>query len=226
MYSLESQINQQVKGFDRVGWPSANRLGWSSANQLSHSENKSQVASLQSSHPQFLLNAILEGFVDGVLILTSQGKWIHANERGHRICRQLCQDKSQMSSIPESIWQVCEALIDSRDWFSGQKMILESEIKTDNSVTFRVRVRWLVLDNQPQHYLLVTIENRHISRYNAAITDAKKYGLTNREAEVWLLKKSKLSYKEIAARLYITTNTVKKHLKNIYAKQQALVSME
>ncbi|NEN97141.1 MAG: helix-turn-helix transcriptional regulator [Moorea sp. SIO3I7] len=240
MYSLESQINQQVKGFDRVAWPSANRLAWPSANpvawpsanrvawpsanQLSHSENKYQVTSLQSKNPQFLLEEILEGFVDGVLILTSQGKWVHANERGRRICRQLCQYQSQMSSIPESIWRVCEALIDSCDWFSGQKMILESEIQTDNSLKFRVRVRWLVLDNQAQHYLLVTLENRHSSGYNAAITDAKKYGLTNREAEVWLLKKAKLSYKEIAARLYITTNTVKKHMKNIYAKQQALVS--
>ncbi|EGJ32125.1 MULTISPECIES: helix-turn-helix transcriptional regulator [Moorena] len=224
MYSLESQINYQVKGFDRVAWPKANRVVWPKANQLSHSENKSKIASLPSNNSQFLLQAILEGFVDGVLILTSQGKWVHANERGLSICRQLCQDKSQMSSIPESIWRVCEGLIDSRDWFSGQKMILESEIKMDNSVTFRVRVRWLFLDNQAEPYLLVTLENRHHSYYNAAITDAKKYGLTNREAEVWLLKKAKMSYKEIAARLYITTNTVKKHLKNIYAKQQALVS--
>ena len=208
MYSLQSQINQQVKGFA----------------QLSNSDNKSQVASLQSKNSQFLLQAILEGFVDGVLILTSQGKWVHANERGSRICRQLCQDKSQINSIPESILRVCKALIDSRDWFSGQKMIIESEIQTDNSLTFRVRVRWLVLDNQAQPYLLVTLENRHHSSYNAALTDAKKYGLTNREAEVWLLKKSKLSYKEIAARLYITTNTVKKHMKNIYAKQQSLIS--
>ncbi|NEQ50076.1 MAG: LuxR family transcriptional regulator, partial [Leptolyngbya sp. SIO3F4] len=45
-----------------------------------------------------------------------------------------------------------------------------------------------------------------------------------READVWILHRIGLSYQEIAARLYIALNTVKKHMKNVYAKQN-LVSL-
>jgi DNA-binding CsgD family transcriptional regulator len=56
---------------------------------------------------------------------------------------------------------------------------------------------------------------------NTAIAeDAKQYNLTPRETEVWYLKQTNYSYKQIAATLYISVNTVKKHMKNIYFKQQ------
>jgi DNA-binding CsgD family transcriptional regulator len=112
-------------------------------------------------------------------------------------------------------------LIDSRDLFPGQKMIIESEIHTNDLAVFRIRIRWLELDESERPYLLVTIEDRRQSTQNAAIADAKKYGFTPREAQIWLLRRANHSYKEIAAQLYITLNTVKKHMKNIYAKQQA-----
>jgi DNA-binding CsgD family transcriptional regulator len=55
---------------------------------------------------------------------------------------------------------------------------------------------------------------------NNAIADAKPYNLTPRETEVWSLKQTNYTYKQIAATLYISVNTVKKHIKNIYFKQQ------
>jgi DNA-binding CsgD family transcriptional regulator len=73
---------------------------------------------------------------------------------------------------------------------------------------------------------LVTIEDRQQSTHNAALTDVKKYGLTPREAEIWLLRRANYSYKEIADRLFITLNTVKKHMKNIYAKQEGNLWVE
>lgn len=168
-----------------------------------------------------VLEAILEGFIDGVLILTEQGEQIHANDCARRICNQLRQKTSLVNSIPQPIWHVCESLIESRDLFDDQTLIIESEIPLDNLVTFRVRVRWLELSEKAQTYLLVTIEDRLQSSQSAAIVDAKKYGFTDREAQIWLLRKAKHSYKEIAAQLFITINTVKKHMKNIYAKQQS-----
>ena len=49
-----------------------------------------------------------------------------------------------------------------------------------------------------------------------------KCNLTSREQEIWSLRRSNYSYKEIAAELHITLNTVKKHLKNIYSKRETL----
>lgn len=185
-----------------------------------HSEKHLKLARSKHSKPPSLLKAIIEGFVDGVLIVTEQGECIHANECGRKICHQFSQWNSQGNSIPQSIWHVCESLIDSRELFPDQRMIIEAAIELSDLATFRVRVRWLELAANESSYLLVTIEDRNQSTHNAAIAEAKKYGLTPREAEVWLLRRANYSYKEIAAKLYITLNTVKKHMKSVYAKQQ------
>ncbi len=180
-------------------------------------------ANLQHSTQSSLLQAAIDSFFDGVLILSKQGQWIHANECARRICQHLSQCPSQINSVPSPIWHVCESLIESCELFPEQKMIIESEISKDNSGSFRIRVRWLELDRNTQPYLLVILEDQYQSTENIAKTEAKKYGLTPREAEVWSLKKANCSYKEIAARLYIGQNTVKKHLKSIYAKQRWLL---
>lgn len=173
-----------------------------------------------SKHP-YLLQAVIECFVDGVLILTEQGECIHANECSRRICRLLSEENLQDNFVPQSIWLICESLINSRELFPAQNMIIEAEIDANNGAVFRVRVRWLELDENDNPYLLVTIEDRKQSSHNAAIAEAKKYDLTPREAEVWLLRRANYSYKDIAAKLFITINTVKKHMKNVHAKQQA-----
>ncbi len=180
---------------------------------------------LQPKQPSWL-QAIIEGLVDGVLVLSQQGEWIYGNECARQICLQLSLDKKLSNSVPQVIWQVCEVLRDQLDLFSEQEMMIGNAIKPNNTVNFRVRVRWLVLEESAHPLILVTIEDQHQARKMNAIADAKKYGLTRREAEVWSLHQSRLSYKEIADRLYITLNTVKKHIKNIYAKQQEFLGTQ
>jgi DNA-binding NarL/FixJ family response regulator len=72
--------------------------------------------------------------------------------------------------------------------------------------------------NQP--YLLVTLEDCGEAARNRAIAEAHQYGLTSRQAEVWLLHRLGLSYRHMAAQLYVTPNTIKRHMKDIYAKQK------
>jgi DNA-binding CsgD family transcriptional regulator len=195
-------------------------------NRPNYSEKQLKISRSEPSKQPSLLQAIIEGLVDGVLILTEQGDWIHANEYARRICHQLAQRTSPVNSVPKPIWRVCESLIDSRELFFDQRMIIESEIDVDNLAALRIRVRWLELGENNYPYLLVTIEDRQQSTHNAALTDVKKYGLTPREAEIWLLRRANYSYKEIADRLFITLNTVKKHMKNIYAKQEGNLWVE
>ena len=168
-----------------------------------------------------LLQAIIEGFVDGILILTERGEWVHANEYARRICDQPQTEGTSSHTVKGEIWRVCQSLIDSHQLFPKENIIIESEIDLEN-VTYRIRARWLELAHTEHRLLLVTLEDQQQSSQNIAIADAKKYGLTVREAEVWLLRRANYSYKDIAAKLYITLNTVKKHMKNIHAKQQAI----
>jgi DNA-binding CsgD family transcriptional regulator len=166
------------------------------------------------------LQAVIEGFVDGVLILSDRGEWVYANTQARRICHSLSPEVSQSNAVAQEIWRVCQSLIDSHQIFPRETIIIESEVVTDGSASYRIRVRWLESDASQHSFLLVTLEDLHQSLENMAIADVKKYGLTPREAEVWLLRRSNYSYKEIAAKLDITSNTVKKHMKSIYAKQQ------
>jgi DNA-binding CsgD family transcriptional regulator len=169
--------------------------------------------------PHYLFQGILEGFIDGILIITEAGELLHANQSAKQICQQLSNGKTY---LPEEIWQVCQSLIESKTLFPGEKIVLESEINPNNSGHFRLRVRWFKLEQIARDCLLVTIEDKHQSLREIVSRDIHQYDLTPREAEVWLLYRANYSYKEIAEKLYITINTVKKHMKNIHAKRKSL----
>lgn len=194
--------------------------------RLSYLEKQLESSRSQQSNPPSLLQAVMEGFVDGVLLLSDSGELVHANDCARRIFSQLLQGASETNLLIEEVWRVYDSLLGSKEMFCNQKLIIESEIDLDNSRVFRIRARWLMLDESVHPYLLITIEDRHQSSQNVAITDAQKYRLTARETEVWLLRRANHSYKEIGDRLYITLNTVKKHIKNIHAKQEAYLWAE
>ena len=187
--------------------------------ELRYSEEILEQADWQYLKPMSLQQAIIEGFVDGILILTIQGEWVHANAQARRIFYQLLQSASQPHPVVQTIWHVCQTFIKSDGLFFEENITIDSEIDTNDSGSFRIRVRWLVLEENAHPYLLVTIEDRNQSTQNLAIADAKKYGLTRRETEIWLLRRANYSSTEIADKLYISINTVKKHLKNIHIKQ-------
>jgi DNA-binding CsgD family transcriptional regulator len=172
-----------------------------------------------------LLQAIIESFVDGVLILSPQGKLIHANEYARSICRLLIAKDTSRDVVPEEIWRICQSLIESSELFPEEKMIIESEIQPNPTIKLRLRARWLELSASPNNFLLVTVEDCNQYSQSIAIADAKKYNLTDREIEVWQLRRANFSYKQIAKQLYITINTVKKHLQNIHAKQYEINNM-
>jgi DNA-binding CsgD family transcriptional regulator len=166
-----------------------------------------------------LLLSVLEGLVDGILILKRSGEVLYANTPATQICQKLTSNHT--IEVPEEVWRSCDALIESRQLYGDRPLVIESEISRSQSQTYRIRVQWLTLENQKEPCLLVRLEDQKQSLQSLAITEAKKYGLTPREAEVWFLRRCNLSRKEIASQLYITIDTVKKHLGNIQMKRQA-----
>lgn len=173
-----------------------------------------------------ILKSLIENFVDGILILTEQGELVQENTFARQICNQLTKGKKQLSLVPKEIWCVCRALLASRSAYPNQPMIVESEIATDQSTTIRIRTQWLKSDAITTSYLLVILEDRYQSSQSLAIAEVDRYGLTPREAQVWLLRRANYSRKDIAAQLYISVDTVKKHLKSIHAKQEAALDRE
>ncbi|MCG8362520.1 MAG: helix-turn-helix transcriptional regulator [Pseudanabaenales cyanobacterium] len=173
-----------------------------------------------------LVQAILASGFDGVLILTEQGKWIQANQAARRICDRLSPGSPASGQTPDAIWQVCQALIQSRSSHPQALIIAESELRISASDCFRIRARWFKFGANLHPHMLVILEDRGQALQSQAIAEVDQYGLTPREAEVWLLHRTHYTYKKIALELYISIHTVKKHMKNIRTKQQLAQVME
>ncbi|MFE4104859.1 helix-turn-helix transcriptional regulator [Almyronema epifaneia] len=173
-----------------------------------------------------LLKAVIEALSDGILILSLAGKVLHANHCAAKLCRYLQQTEGCTQSVPKAIWHLCESLIESRELFPNKVFVIEDSLQAANHITIRVRVQWIEFEAAGQSCLLVTLEDCKKLAELAAIAEAQRFQLTPREAEVWQLKRSNYNYEEIAAQLYISVNTVKKHIKNIYAKRTQTLDQE
>lgn len=186
---------------------------------------KLQKPNTESSNLQQVtfLQEVIEGLQDGILILTETGELVYANSNARSICFSIQQANSNENFILLAIWKLCKSLLNSHSLLTNKNLVVSDEIILDNTTTFRIRVRWLDLEKNSHPLLLITIENRYESVRNAALAEIKKYQLTPREAEIWLLYRAKYTYKKIADELYITLNTVKKHMKNIHAKRNVEV---
>lgn len=163
---------------------------------------------------------IIEEFIGGILIFTEQQKLIYASESAYRVLGQLKHSENTKDSIPTEIWHICQSLVQSRYQFPDQTWLIEFDIFTNAAAALHICSRWLNIDMLEHPCLLLTIEDRQQAVLNLVIEEAERYGLSPREKEVWLLQQNNYTYKQIAAELGITPNTVKKHVRNIYAKRR------
>lgn len=185
-------------------------------------QNYTASTSFLSEGGQFDANLIKE-CIEGVLIFTDQKQLIYANEDACKILNQLRQEDESRNPIPEEIWHICQTLIQSRHLFPNQNWLIEFDIFTNAATTLHIRSRWLNIDVIEHPCLLLMIEDRQQAIANIFMEEAARYGLTPREKEVWLLQHNGYTYKQIAAELGITPNTVKKHMRSIHAKKKMLL---
>lgn len=177
-----------------------------------------------SQSPSEFLLAILEGFLDGILVLTDRKQLLYINNAAHRLCQRLLS-KHPASSVPAPIWQVCESLLDNQKLYAEKQFVMESEVAYEEE-KLRVRVQPLKLDGFDRPCLLVRLQDQHQAIQTLAIAEAQSWRLTERETQVWLLRRANLSRKQIASDLYISEDTVKKHLGNIHTKRQSYLDEE
>ncbi|PSR17839.1 helix-turn-helix transcriptional regulator [filamentous cyanobacterium CCP3] len=166
-----------------------------------------------------LLSAVLEGFVDGILVLSEAGTCVHSNQKGRALCRDL-SDHGSVNSLPTCLKTMSKHLLESRELCPEIPLVLTQELTSQSGYQIRVRVQWLDFPATSGSYLLVSLENKTRSAHSSALLEAVQYNLTPRERAVWVLRRANRSYEDIAKELYITVNTVKRHLKSIYAKRR------
>ena len=185
---------------------------------------QANLAHVQPDDQVLLLQGILEGMPDGILIISNTGRLIQSNRLGRYLCKQLIDRSTPADSLPKSIWRSCEALLDSRETFTENRIntfLIEEDVQAKGTSAIRVRVQWFSQDPKDLRILIV-LEDRFQTARNRAIAEGQRYGLTNREAEVWQYRCIGRTYKQISQKLFITVDTVKKHVKSIHAKRESV----
>lgn len=180
--------------------------------------------------PDFsFVSAVLEGFAAGVLILAQDGTCLHHNHQGQRLCRRLCPATPPQGDIhaplpvPPRVWAMGHHLIEGRAIFPDHALVLSQDLMDGDGQSIQVRVQWLDWPATEDSYLVVLLDDPTQTAEAMARIEALRYNLTPREREVWVLRQANQSYEAIAQALYISVNTVKRHLKSIYAKRKQVL---
>lgn len=166
----------------------------------------------------------------GVLLLNEASQPVQSNAKARELCQALCQssdtpmnriDTHQAAfTLPSQIATLCEFLQEIRLELPDQPLQLSEDIFLDTGLRVQLKAEWRVLGSQDQPYILVRLEDITQMAGQRALCDAIRYGLTQRETEVWKLYLQGLSYSEVGNQLFIALSTVKKHMKNVHGKRR------
>ncbi len=170
-----------------------------------------------------LFQAVLEGSLDGMLLVSTEYETLYVNQTARDVCHQLLRDVAD--ALPRELKRLCQNLIESRELFPDRPVILETSLMVQGT-PFRVEAQWMELTMLPLPCVLLRLQDQQRCMQGLAMSEAYQWHLTQRETEVWVLRRLGVSRKEIGQRLYITEDTVKKHLKNIQTKHRAELDEE
>ncbi|NJL46826.1 MAG: helix-turn-helix transcriptional regulator [Leptolyngbyaceae cyanobacterium SM2_5_2] len=168
------------------------------------------------------LKGILSNFLQGIFLFNEQDQLVYFNSKAALIAKAISQNTDYADVIPKEIACIKKFMLETRQQFPHQNWLSESTIFIDCLTVFQVCARWVQGDGVDHSYLLLKMEDQNQFSQDIALEEAKRLGLTSREQEVWLLHRANYTYKQIAEKLAITPNTVKKHMKSILIKQRAV----
>lgn len=167
---------------------------------------------------------------EGQLLLNGAGQVVQSTPKARELCRMgqpgIASHAVKESvryfdiTLPRQIARCYEGLIsDSHEW-PVQSFQISEEICLDTGLRINLTIERTALEGKGAPYWLVRLEDVAQTALQQACADAYRYHLTQREREVWTLSLQGLSYQAIGAQLFISRDTVSKHLKSIYSKRR------
>ncbi|PSN16369.1 hypothetical protein C7293_02880 [filamentous cyanobacterium CCT1] len=169
------------------------------------------------------LGIALSLLVDSFLLLNADGGIILSNAKGEELLQkmQTSRDKSSRQpqvTLPEAVLKACDLLLENCAILSDQS--LPTQVALTVYPNIQLRISLIETEDEWNPLFLVVMEDKQQSSLTQATVDQWLFGLTNREKEVWTLRLQDYAYQEIAETLYLSVNTVKRHMKAILAKQE------
>lgn len=168
----------------------------------------------------------LEACLGSILVLTEDAQVLYTSEGLQPRLEELTETNQESTVVTPEIALICQALKQSRDCFPTQHWAIEFDIVTRKATVLHIRSRWLKLEGYDQPCILLVVEDRQQLIRDRVQDEIDDWGLTAREQEVWLLHCDGYTYHQIAEKLYITINTVKKHMRSVHAKRRSQSDLE
>lgn len=166
---------------------------------------------------------------EGLLLLDTTGQLMQSTPKARELCRLMQGSIPQALegldpyaevTLPGQITRHYESLIASRLEFPKQPFLLSEEICLEPGIRIKLTIEQIFLRGQCSPYLLMRLEDMNQTARQRACWDAHRYHLTRREREVWALHLQGLTYQEMGDQLFISRDTVSKHMKNVYSKRR------
>jgi DNA-binding CsgD family transcriptional regulator len=164
-------------------------------------------------------SALIDSLPQGLLMLTPKLQLVYANRRAKELCQQLAPTDPELTVLPTVILGACRSFLRQR--VNPEPLVVETPSQVQELV--RLWVRWLHTGPDQHDYLMVYLENCEETLREELWVEQKKYDLTEREAEIWILLRQEYTYSEISEMLQISANTVKTHVKHIYSKRRSRI---
>ena len=204
-----------------------------------HQQKATNAQSSEASMLNLIRSSLLETLSQGVIVTSRSMQPLYWNAKARTLCQHLSGNDFPPLELPVAVSEVCHRLM-REEATSDRPFVMECQASTGQ--TIRISVRWLDLTTsrdasvagshqaaegrQRQPYILVLLEDCNDLLQEELRIERKKYDLTEREAEVWMLLRQDYSYQDIARMLQISLNTVKTHVKNVYAKKRSCQGRE
>ncbi len=170
-----------------------------------------------------LLSAVLEGFNEGILIISQGGQLLYANHLGQTLAHRLNQwEGVDLVTLPPGLWTICGYLLEGRELFPDNPLILTQDFPGPQGYRLRARVQWLDRTDSEPGLFLAMLEDPNSATLSQAQLKALEIQLTPREHQVWRLRQQECSIQAIADELYLSLATVKRHLRQIYNKRRQI----
>ncbi|PSB31822.1 helix-turn-helix transcriptional regulator [Stenomitos frigidus] len=211
----------------------------------SHLQKSANTPLSEAGTLNLIRSSLLESLNQGVIVTSRSMQPLYWNSKARVLCQHLTGSEFPPLELPAAVSEVCHRLM-REEPVGDRPFVMECQAAAGQ--TIRISARWLDLtaqrDNviphaavsgslqapefgrQRQPYMLVLLENCNDLLQEELRIERKKYDLTEREAEVWMLLRQDYSYQDIAKMLQISLNTVKTHVKNVYAKKRSCQGRE
>ncbi|PSR19180.1 hypothetical protein C8255_03740 [filamentous cyanobacterium CCP3] len=169
------------------------------------------------------LGVALNLLVDSFLLLNADGGIILSNTKGEELLQKMQTSQGKLSRqlqavLPEAVLKACDLLLENCAILADQS--LPTQVTLTVYPDIQLRISLIETEDERDPMFLVAMEDKQQSSLTQATVDQWLFGLTNREKEVWALRLQDYAYQEIAETLYLSVNTVKRHMKAILAKQE------